>query len=959
MNRKLTIVMAVLFTAISYLGKAQEKANGSEVLLQGFHWESAGPAKNWWSILQSQANEIGSARFDAVWLPPSSDAGDRAGYLPRKWYNLNSNYGSKDQLKSLVSTLNGKGVKSIADIVINHRVGTNGWADFTEPSLGCWAICGDDEVNAHQSGAACGDNDTGTQYPDARDLNHKNQGVRDAIIAWMNWLKSEVGYAGWRYDYVHGFSAEYFATYNNSTNPYISIGEDWTGDAQSIINWIDGTSGTSSAFDFALKYKLHEAVNGNYGALARNGGKLPGVMGIWPQKAITFLENHDTEPVRGNPNNIFPNNPNTNSQILQGYAYILTHPGTPMVFYSHYFSYGIKDKIKEMIAIRKENHLNHDSKVDIKFADGSGYAAIIDGKVAMKIGGSMWSPGNNWKLKASGPNYAIWDLGSVNPVPEVSITPSQSNHSNGSVNVCISATNGGGIYYTLDGSTPSSHSNKYTGCFTLFGKETETKEVKAIAYNEAGASTIVSQKYTFRSQATMTLHWKTSCGTPKIYFWGLVGGTDTTTWPGETMTDNDGDGWYDYTLEAECTNVIFSCNGANKTIDLLNVCGDAWYNNGWITVKDEIAPQIDITPKGGTFEGSVSVTISATDNKDTNPTIYYTLNGDTPSESSKSASKSVTLTINNSTTIKAFAKDNSSNKSGTISESYTIKPKEGGFTVHVQGYNNAMIHHWNAKPTGSFRDSNWPGKAMGDNDNDGWYDFTFPSNVTSSNLLFHDNNGNKSIDLYRDKDGWYKDGKWYDTKPGNSPSGLTVHFYLPDSWGSGPVKIHYWNATPSSIPNTNWPGVNMTSEGGRWYKYTITGASAAHLLFHNGNGAKTPDLEASSEMWYKDGSWHGSQPLRVAGLDPSIGELNGKLSLEVFPNPTDGISRIQFETPEAGHTSLRIYDALGKEIKTLYNDKATAGAHSVEFDSSTLGSGLFILKLKSKNQSQSQRLIVK
>lgn len=56
-----------------------------------------------------------------IWLPPPSQSVAAQGYLPGQLYNLDSQYGNKEELQALCKDLKAAGIQPLADIVINHR----------------------------------------------------------------------------------------------------------------------------------------------------------------------------------------------------------------------------------------------------------------------------------------------------------------------------------------------------------------------------------------------------------------------------------------------------------------------------------------------------------------------------------------------------------------------------------------------------------------------------------------------------------------------------------------------------------------------------------------------------------------------------------------------------------------------------------------------------------------------
>lgn len=455
------LVTLILSVNVVY---GQAGFDDDRVMLQGFYWESyrhghpnrfpSFGQKRWYVLVKEQAPKIREGRFDLIWLPPPSYAGDiSAGYNPKEYFNLSNSFGDFQEHRSMVVALLHNGVEPIADLVVNHRDGSQGWAGFHHPTWGTWAITRDDEAFTNpnsevfetpveQRGAPEERPTEYTQhggttygYSAFRDIDHTNQTVRRDIIRYLLQLKS-LGYRGWRYDMVHGYHAKWIAVYNRASRPTFSVGEyDW-GDHASQRGWVWHTATTpgdlrtsSSVFDFSTFFTLKDN-KGNYTAWYGYGNGI-GLVGDttdghpWKNRAVTFLENHDTgyrTNEDGSPQEHHEVDSFLNDwQVEQGYAYILTHPGVPTVYWKHYFDWGpnLREAIKNLINARKVAGVHAGSMVHTQHnARQRGvYAARVVGRsgdLYVRIGGSDmdWQPSHSnyhdYREYAHGLGWKVW-----------------------------------------------------------------------------------------------------------------------------------------------------------------------------------------------------------------------------------------------------------------------------------------------------------------------------------------------------------------------------------------------------------------------------------------------------------------------------------------------------------------------------------------------------------------------
>jgi len=77
-----------------------------------------------------------------------------------------------------------------------------------------------------------------------------------------------------------------------------------------------------------------------------------------------------------------------------------------------------------------------------------------------------------------------------------------------------------------------------------------------------------------------------------------------------------------------------------------------------------------------------------------------------------------------------------------------------------------------------------------------------------------------------------------------------------------------------------------------------------------------------------------------------------------YPNPFNPTTKINFAIPKSGFVTLKIYDILGREIKTLVNEIKQAGNYTVDFNASEFSSGVYFYRLEAGAFSETKRMLM-
>ena len=625
-------------------------ANYSGVMLQGFSWDSYDYSQ--WSILEKQADDM-KGFIDLVWLPQSGkciEATQVMGYKPYYYFNQNSSFGTEAELRSLIAKFKANGIGAIADVVVNHR-NTDGWYTFPAETykgvtyqMLSTDICKNDDggstaTEAKKDGVSLSNNyDEGTDFGGCRDIDHKSENVQKIIKAYLKFLKEDIGYTGFRYDMVKGFSGTHVGDYNDATGIEYSVGEYWDG-KQSIINWINKTNKKSAAFDFQFRYNVRDAVGvkDNKIVSAQNWSKLKSDNNLmhdptYRQYAITFVENHDMQ-YRSADEPLDPLKRDT----LAANAYMLAMPGTPCVFLPHWRAY--KQEIKSMIEARKLAGITNMSNYTNKMAQTNCFANETTGdkaKLIVVVGNNTkaYTPGANYTQILEGYHYRYY-LSKSAETAWCNIPSGEYEAGFKAKLTAVSQNSNAKLVYTTDGTDPTAKSKQVATGSTINIDETCTLKVGLLS--NGTVTGIRTYNYTIKAfePYTITIYANadqvTNWGSAMYFYAWNSSETITKAWPGTAVTATktlNGKKWYymDFKIKSKdaIVNIIFN-QGKNKkqTEDLKAVNSTKFYeitttqSNGKYTCKDVTA---DMPTTGIT----AAPTIDNTASKDN---AWYTLSG--------------------------------------------------------------------------------------------------------------------------------------------------------------------------------------------------------------------------------------------------------------------------------------------------------------------------------------------
>jgi len=266
--------------------------------------------------------------------------------------SVRTKYGTRQEYIHAVKTLQSKGIQVIADIVVNHMGGADeietmtavrmdpenrnqpvsepqeieAYTKFTFParkgkySEFIWThqcFSGVDYAKNAEEGAIFNilnewgddweemiDDEKGNyDYLMFNDVEFRNPAVREELNRWGKWYHDTVGFDGVRLDAVKHISPRFYNEWlvrlrEATGKELFAVGEYWApGNLDLLLRYIEATQGHMSLFDSSLHHTLHVA------SKSGNSFDLTTILDnslvkALPEKAVTVVENHDTQPLQ-------------------------------------------------------------------------------------------------------------------------------------------------------------------------------------------------------------------------------------------------------------------------------------------------------------------------------------------------------------------------------------------------------------------------------------------------------------------------------------------------------------------------------------------------------------------------------------------------------------------------------------------------------------------------------------
>ena len=180
---------------------------------------------------------------------------------------------------------------------------------------------------------------------------------------------------------------------------------------------------------------------------------------------------------------------------------------------------------------------------------------------------------------------------------------------------------------------------------------------------------------------------------------------------------------------------------------------------------------------------------------------------------------------------------------------------------------------------------------------------------------------------------------------------------------SGSDVIITWDANPESDLagyNVYWgspTGYSFANvvDVGNVTTYTLSGVSIADTIAVT---AYDMDLDGTDDQVEGNESWFAIEPTSLGTKDDDVLSPTAFTLKQNYPNPFNPVTTISYQLPKTTFVNLSIYNVVGQLIETLVNEYDNAGLHTVEWNASRVGSGVYFYRIEAGEYTETKKCLI-
>lgn len=205
--------------------------------------------------------------------------------------------------------------------------------------------------------------------------------------------------------------------------------------------------------------------------------------------------------------------------------------------------------------------------------------------------------------------------------------------------------------------------------------------------------------------------------------------------------------------------------------------------------------------------------------------------------------------------------------------------------------------------------------------------------------------------------------KFYDENVGFAYNTGKICYTLDggQSWNIFQIQDQGWGSDIKFIKNNNSFIVAFSTDYNIYFSADTGKSWTIDSSFSNNStgihSISFPDKDHGWVMSYNH-IYYKNTNLLLTGLENNNQVPNSFKLYQNYPNPFNPSTKIKYSLPQKGFVTIKVFDMLGREVRTLINSEQNAGQHEINFNAGELPSGIYFYRIDTGNSSMIKKMVL-